>query len=164
MEPVPSGPFRIYRPDSGDPEPADPRTLAARELLRPPAARPCARELEPFARAWFEEIEVKRYAPHGGWLRRVLEFTRHPNETLLMLGPGVGTDAPRYSARSLRRLFAPFAEHKVAKRHLRRSELPHLWRFLPVSALERLAGRVLVLRAFKPVAAAMEAASAESAA
>jgi SAM-dependent methyltransferase len=281
MEPVPPGPFRIYRPDSGDPEPPDPRTLAARELLRPLAPRPSPRELEPFSRAWFEELEAKRYAPHGGWLRRVLEFTRHANESLLMLGPGVGTDAlqyhrhgtrvtvcatpadhpdvvrsnfdlrglavrtvfagpdlslpfdkgsfdlaylnllyappadparlaaelyrvlkpggkvfalaparfdagywesilmpvrrwyrdplrftdaPRYSARSLRRLFAPFAEHRVAKRHLRRSELPHLWRFLPVSVLERLAGRVLVLRAFKPVAAAMEASSAESAA
>jgi SAM-dependent methyltransferase len=281
MEPVPPGPFRIYRPDSGEPDRPDPRTLAARELLRPPATRSPARDLEPFSRAWFEEIEAKRYAPQGGWLRRALEFTRHPNETLLMLGAGVGTDAlqyhrhgtkvtvcatpadhpdlvranfdrrglsvrtvfagddltlpfargtfdlaylnllyappanpakvaaelyrvlkpggkvfalaparydacfwesvllpfrrwyrhpipltdaPRYSARSLRRLFAPFAEHRVAKRHLRRSELPHLWRFLPISGLERLAGRVLVLRAFKPIAAAMEAESAESAA
>jgi hypothetical protein len=42
--------------------------------------------------------------------------------------------------------------------------LPHLWRFLPASVLERLAGRVLVLRAFKPVAAAMEAGVTESAA
>lgn len=281
MQPVPSGPFRIYRPDPGDPEPPDPRALAARELLRPPAPRPSPRELEPYSRAWFEELEAKRYAPHGGWLRRVLEFTRHANESLLMLGPGVGTDAlqyhrhgarvtvcatpadhpelvrsnfelrglavrtvfagpdvalpfargtfdlayvnllyvppadpgrvaaelyrvlkpggkvfalaparldaefwesillpirrwyrdpvrftdaPAYTGRSLRRLFAPFAEHRVAKRHLRRAELPHLWRFLPISVLERLAGRVLVLRAFKPVAAAMEAGSAESAA
>jgi SAM-dependent methyltransferase len=285
MKPPAPGPFRIYRDDSpsgesDDPRP-DPARLAARELLRPPAVRPGHRELEPFSRAWFEELEAKRYAPHGVWLRRVLEFTRHPHESLLMLGPGVGTDAlqyhrhgtrvtvcatpadcpelvrrnfdlrglsvqvvhagpdlalpfergsfdlaylnllyappadparaagelyrilkpggkvfvlaparfdtvfwqdlllpyrrwyrpapgltdaPRYSARSLRRLFGSFADHRVAKRHLRRSELPHLWRFLPVSVLERVIGRVLVLRAFKPVAAALEAAAAESAA
>ena len=282
MDPVPPGLFRIYRADPAEESPAaDAYRLASRELLRPPPVRPPHRELEPFSRPWFEELEVKRYAPHGGWLRRVLEFTRHPGESLLMLGPGVGTDAlqyhrhgtdvtvcatpadvpdlvrrnfelrglavrmvfagpdlalpfrrgtfdlaylnlihvppadparlagelyrvlkpggkafvlaparydvgfwqglllpfrrwyrppadlttaPRYSARSLRRLFAPFAEHRVAKRHLRRSELPHLWRFAPVSIAERLIGRVLVLRAFKPVSAAMEVSAAEDAA
>lgn len=74
------------------------------------------------------------------------------------------TAAPRYSSRSLRRLFGQFTEHRVAKRHLRRSELPHLWRFVPVSVLERLIGRLVVLRAFKPVAAAHESAAAEPAA
>jgi SAM-dependent methyltransferase len=279
------GPLRIYRDDSpsgeSDSQSADPARLAARELLRSPAVRTGHRELEPFSRAWFEELEVKRYAPHGVWLRRVLEFTRHPNQSLLMLGPGVGTDAlqyqrhgtevtvcatpadapelvrrnfelrglsvrivhvgpdftlpfdrgafdlaylnllyappadparaaaelyrvlkpggkafvlaparfdagfwqdvllpfrrwyrpsadwtaaPRYSARSLRWLFAQFTEHRVAKRHLRRSELPHLWRFLPPSLLERVIGRVLVLRAFKPIAAAALESVAEPAA
>ena len=285
MDPPTPGPFRIYRddPPSGESDSAilDPVVLAARELLRHSAGRPGHRELEPFSRAWFEELEAKRYAPHGVWLRRVLEFTRHPHQSLLMLGPGVGTDAlqyqrhgtrvtvcvtpsdspelvrrnfdlrglsiplvhagpdltlpfdkgsfdlaylnllyappadparvvaelyrvlkpggkafvlaparydagfwqnillplrrwyrppagltpaPRHSARSLRRLFGQFAEHRVAKRHLRRSELPHLWRFLPVSLLERVIGRVLVLRAFKPIAAALESAAAEPAA
>lgn len=279
------GPLRIYRddPPSGESDSLaiDPAALAARELLRPSAGRPGHRELEPFSRAWFEELEVKRYTPHGAWLRRVLEFTRHPHQSLLMLGAGVGTDAlqyqrhgtqvtvcvtptdypelvrrnfdlrglsvpvvhagpdaslpfgkgafdlaylnllyappadtarvaaelyrvlkpggkafvlaparydagfwqdillplrrwyrppsdltaaPRYSARSLRRLFGRFTERRVAKRHLRRSDLPHLWRFLPVSVLERLIGRVLVLRAFKPIAAALESAAAEPAA
>jgi SAM-dependent methyltransferase len=285
MDPPAPGPFRIYRddPPSGESDGicVDSVRLAARELLRPSAARPGHRELEPFSRAWFEELEVKRYTPHGVWLRRVLEFTRHPNQSLVMLGPGVGTDAlqyqrhgtevtvcatpadcpeqvrrnfelrglsvrivhagpdcclpfekgafdlaylnllyappadpgrvsaelyrvlkpggkafvlaparfdagfwqdvflpfrrwyrpaadltaaPRYSARSLRRLFGQFAEHRVAKRHLRRSELPHLWRFLPLSVLERVIGRVLVLRAFKPIAAALEPVAAEPAA
>ncbi len=279
MDPPNPVPFRIYRDDPPpDGPPADPARLAARELLRPPAVRPGHRELEPFSRGWFEELEVKRYAPHGVWLRRVLEFTRHPGQSLLMLGPGVGTDAlqyqrhgthvtvcatpadhpelvrrnfelrglsvrvvhagpdcslpfdkgtfdlaylnllyaapadparvaaelyrvlkpggkvfalaparfdagfwqavllplrrlyrppgdltaaPRYTARSLRRVFGPFAEHRVAKRHLRRSELPHLWRFV---VLERVMGRVLVLRAFKPIAAALESDAAEPAA
>lgn len=285
MDPPAPGPFRIYRDDppsseSDGPLP-DPVVLAARELLRHSAGRPGHRELEPFSRAWFEELEAKRYAPHGVWLRRVLEFTRHPHQSLLMLGPGVGTDAlqyqrhgtqvtvcvtpsdspelvrrnfelrglsvpivhagpdltlpfdrgafdlaylnllyappadparvaaelyrvlkpggkafalvparydagfwqnvllplrrwyrpptyltaaPQHSARSLRRLFGQFAEHRVAKRHLRRSELPHLWRLLPVSVLERVIGRVLVLRAFKPIAAALAESAAEPAA
>ena len=30
------------------------------------------------------------------WLRRALEFTRHAGENLLMLGPGVGSDAVQY--------------------------------------------------------------------
>jgi SAM-dependent methyltransferase len=281
MDPSAPGPFRIYRDDPPGESDGTPAALAARELLRPPAVRPGHRELEPYSRAWFEELEVKRYAPHGVWLRRVLEFSRHPNQSLLMLGPGVGTDAlqyqrhdtqvtvcvtpadcpdlvrrnfelrglsvrmahagshsslpfdkgtfdlaylnllyappadparvaaelyrvlkpggkafvlaparydagfwqnillplrrwyrppaglteaPRYSGRSLRRLFGLFADHRVAKRHLRRSELPHLWRFTPVRVLERLIGRILVLRAFKPVAAALESSAAEPAA
>jgi ubiquinone/menaquinone biosynthesis C-methylase UbiE len=59
------------------------------------------------------------------------------------------------SARGLRRLFGRFAEHRVYKRHLRRGETPHLWRWLPPAILERLMGRMLVLKAFKPLSAAM---------
>jgi SAM-dependent methyltransferase len=287
MDP-PTGPLRIYREDPAESEPgrrgtdpAEARRLAAQELLRPIAVRPGHRELEPFSRGWFEELEFKRYAPHGAWLRKVLEFTRHPGESLLMVGAGVGTDAlqyqrhgtdvtvcvtpadrpelvrrnfalrglavrlvhagaepalpfergafdlaylnllyappadaaamadelyrvlkpggkafvlaparfdagfwqdilvpfrrwyrprveltdaPRYTARNLRRAFARFSEHRVGKRHLRRSELPHLWRWAPVSALARVMGRVLVLRAFKPVAAALESVAVDPAA
>jgi SAM-dependent methyltransferase len=64
-------------------------------------------------------------------------------------------DPSRFSARRLKHLFARFIEHRVYKRHLRRSEVPHLWRCLPLPLLERLLGRVLVLKAFKPVTAAM---------
>lgn len=59
--------------------------------------------------------------------------------------------AMRFSARSLRRLFGRFIEHRVYKRHLRRSEAPHIWRWLPSALLERMFGRALVLKAFKPV-------------
>jgi hypothetical protein len=51
----------------------------------------------------------------------------------------------------LRSLFSRFAEHRVYKRHLRRSELPHIWRVLPLFLLERMIGRVLVVKAFKPL-------------
>jgi SAM-dependent methyltransferase len=278
----PASPLRIYQPTPSDADgpDLDPHRLAARELLRPPAARSPDRDLEPFSRAWFEELELKRYAPPGVWLRRMLEFTRHAGESLVMVGPGAGTDAlqyqrhgvavtacvgpsdhpdllrrnfdlrgqtvrvvhtgpaalpfergtfdlaylnllhglsadppaavrelyrvlkpggkvfalapayydpgfwqhillpfrrwyrppvgftdaPRYSGRELRRLFGLFTECRVAKRHLRRSELPHLWRFVPTGVLERLIGRVMVLRAFKPISAALEAAAGTDAA
>jgi len=276
-------PLRIYQED---PTPSligvpDPYRVAAAELLRPAGQRPGHTELEPFSRAWFEEIEIKRYTPHGAWLRRVLEFTRHPGQNLLMLGAGLGTDAlqyhrhgvevtvaagpadsadlvrknfelrglplrvvhlnqdfvlpfergkfdlaylnllhagspdpsalteelyrvlkpggkafvlaparydagfwqhlllpvrrwyrppskfsesPRYSGRALKQIFHRFTEPRTAKRHLRRSELPHLWRFVPAPVLERLMGRVMVLRAFKPISAVHEALSIEAAA
>jgi SAM-dependent methyltransferase len=64
--------------------------------------------------------------------------------------PAIGT---KTSARRLRRAFAAFTKHWVGKRHLRRSELPHLWRVLPLVLLERLIGRVLVFKAFKPLTA-----------
>jgi SAM-dependent methyltransferase len=66
-----------------------------------------------------------------------------------------GPPTPRFSARGLRRLFGRFIEHRVHKRHLRRSEVPHLWRWLPLPLLERLLGRVLVIKAFKPLSAAI---------
>jgi SAM-dependent methyltransferase len=68
-----------------------------------------------------------------------------------------------FSGRSLRRLFGRFTEHRIHKRQLRRSEVPHLWRWLPLSLLERLFGRVLVLKAFKPLSAAMALHSASAA-
>jgi SAM-dependent methyltransferase len=65
--------------------------------------------------------------------------------------------ATRFSGRTLRRLFGRFVEHRVQKRHLRRAEVPHLWRWLPLAVLERLMGHVLVLKAFKPLSAALPA-------
>jgi ubiquinone/menaquinone biosynthesis C-methylase UbiE len=66
----------------------------------------------------------------------------------------------RFTARGLRRLFHQFSEHRVHKRHLCRAEVPHVWRWAPRSALERLMGRVLVLKAFKPLSAAITAQAA----
>jgi SAM-dependent methyltransferase len=78
--------------------------------------------------------------PWGRWLQR-----RRP--------PAAA--AIRFSARRLKRLFCRFVEHRVHKRQLRRSELPHLWRWAPLPILERLMGRFLVLKAFKPLSAAI---------
>jgi SAM-dependent methyltransferase len=246
----------------------DPHTAATRELIRPPTVRRGRRESPPFSAEWFEELEQKRYQRHGAWLPRALEFGRHPDESLLALGCGLGTDAltyartgtavtvaaapdehpelvrdnfrrhgieaefarlggpalpfadgrfdvvawnalyeadrpnplrvselfrvlkpggkliglfpayydaafwqdvllplqrlwwrrppdpataPKTTARELVRLFDRFAEHRVSKRHLRRGELPHMWRIFPLTLLERAIGRVLVLKAKKPI-------------
>ncbi len=61
----------------------------------------------------------------------------------------------QFTRRELLRLFSRFIEHRIHKRHLRRSEVPHVWRWMPHPVLERLMGHVLVLKAFKPLSAAM---------
>jgi ubiquinone/menaquinone biosynthesis C-methylase UbiE len=63
--------------------------------------------------------------------------------------------AVSFSGRSLRQLFSRFVEAKVYKRHLRRSEAPHLWRWMPHPLLERMFGRLLIVKAFKPLSAAI---------
>lgn len=60
-----------------------------------------------------------------------------------------------FSRCGLRRLFVRFTEHRVYKRHLRRSDTPHLLRWMPPPLLERLMGRFLILKAFKPLSAAI---------
>jgi SAM-dependent methyltransferase len=261
-DPQPAAPVRRSPPDAV--------LLANRELVRPLESRRAARGLVPFSAAWYDELEQKRYQRHGAWLPAALEFGRHPGESLLLLGPGLGSDAIRYartgtpvtvgltpadyaelvrenlarqalavqtvnltgpalpfadgtfdvvtwnalhdtappdatrvaelfrvlkaggkviglfparydagywqdlflplqwlywrrpadpatgaktSARQLRRTFAGFHAFRVSKRHLRRSELPHPMRILPLAVLERLVGRILVFKALKPLSA-----------
>ncbi len=74
----------------------DPALLANRELIRPIGYRRAAPGLVPFTAAWYDELEQKRYQRHGVWLPAALEFGRHPGESLLLLGPGVGSDAAQY--------------------------------------------------------------------
>jgi SAM-dependent methyltransferase len=250
--------------------PPDPAVLANRELIRSVEYRRAAAGLVAYTAAWYDELEQKRYQRHGVWLSSALEFGRHPGESLLLLGAGLGCDAIRYiqtgtpttvgltpldypnrlsenlsrhgltarmvdindrtlpfpdgtfdvvtwnalydttsldpcrinelfrvlkaggkviglfpawydagfwqdlllplqwmywrrpvdptvapktTARQLRKAFAVFTQQKVAKRHLRRSELPHPWRVYPLFLLERLIGRVLVFKALKPLTA-----------
>jgi SAM-dependent methyltransferase len=65
-----------------------------------------------------------------------------------------------FGRRRLRRLFGRFSEPRVHQRCLRRSDAPHLWRWLPLPLLERLVGRFLVLKAFKPLSAAIAVSAA----
>ncbi|MCI0460783.1 MAG: class I SAM-dependent methyltransferase [Gemmataceae bacterium] len=82
------------------------------------------------------------------WRRLCFFWKRRPSQV-------VPPQAARFSARRLRRLFGRFVEHRIHKRQLRRAEVPHLWRLLPLPLLERLLGRVLVLKAFKPLSCAL---------
>jgi ubiquinone/menaquinone biosynthesis C-methylase UbiE len=253
------------------------RALHARETFSPdPAGPKMPEDAEPFTLQWFLNIEHQRHQRKARWIPRLLEFAKHPGETLLGVGNGLGTDwlqfarqgaavtvcsssaeelglirrnfelrglsgrfhhaAPshlpvenstidvaclgdvlfeipdhqavvreiyrvlkpggkvlalasayydmeywhyvlfpwlawlgmggrakptgrrspseaQFSARRLRRLFGGFVEHRVHKRQLRHSEVPHIWRFLPLSLLQRMFGRVLILKAFKPLSA-----------
>jgi SAM-dependent methyltransferase len=118
-------------------EPTDAAAVVAEvyRVLKPGgkvlAVAPAKYDIDYWCRDWL---------PWRRWLRRP---------------PPDPSDPPSYSARRLRRLFAPFIEHRVHKRLLRRAEVPHLWRWLPLSLLERSAGRLLVLKAFKPLSAAI---------
>jgi ubiquinone/menaquinone biosynthesis C-methylase UbiE len=65
-----------------------------------------------------------------------------------------------FTGRKLKRLFSRFVDYRIHKRQLRRSEVPHIWRWVPLSLLERLMGRVLVLKAFKPLSTAISPSAA----
>lgn len=248
------------------PERIQAEQLYLRETFQRCKPRDCA---EPYTLQWFLDIEKARYSRQGSWIPRLLEFSKHTSETLLGIGPGLGTDwlqyaregarvitcspsldlrnlvrrnfelrglsgqfghsqthripvdsasidvvcleslldhvedvpalinevyrvlkpggkvlAPvwarydvdfwcrdwvpwfhthrtqdfppaRYSGRSLRRQFPRFTEHHVHKRHIRRSDMPHLCRWLPLPLLERLFGRILLFKGFKPLSSAI---------
>jgi SAM-dependent methyltransferase len=63
--------------------------------------------------------------------------------------------ARHFHRREMKQLFHRFHEPRVYKRHLRRAEVPHLWRWVPLGLLERMMGRLLVYKGFKPVSAAI---------
>jgi SAM-dependent methyltransferase len=68
--------------------------------------------------------------------------------------PAIGRSrGVQFSARRLRHLFGRFIDHRIHKRHLGRSDVPHVWRWIPRQLLERVMGRVLVLKSFKPFTA-----------
>lgn len=89
------------------------------------------------------------------WFRAWLPWGRKPDTdaVLPLLGGPFGTTPTPvlYSARRLRKLFVGFEGCRVYKRQLSRREVPLLLRGLPRAWLERLIGRLLILKAFKPV-------------
>lgn len=81
-----------------------------------------------------------RWLPWGRWLKP---------------SPSPADRASSYKASKVRRLFGQFNEQSIYKHHLRRSDVPHLWRWLPLPLLERLMGKLLILKAFKPLSSAI---------
>ncbi|MBX7105080.1 MAG: class I SAM-dependent methyltransferase [Gemmataceae bacterium] len=69
-------------------------------------------------------------------------------------GKPSGAGGPGHTGAGLKGLFGGFVEHKLSKRHLRRGELPPVWRWVPLPLLERAMGNLLILKAFKPLTAA----------
>jgi ubiquinone/menaquinone biosynthesis C-methylase UbiE len=63
--------------------------------------------------------------------------------------------ARRFSGAEAKQLFSRFVEARLYRRHLRRGEVPHLYRWLPLVVLERWVGRLLVFKANKPVSSAV---------
>ena len=58
-----------------------------------------------------------------------------------------------FDRRSLGQLLARFQEPQIFRRHLRRADVPHVCRWLPLGMLERFTGRLLLFKGFKPVSA-----------
>jgi SAM-dependent methyltransferase len=75
-----------------------------------------------------------------------------PFQRMYWRRPPDPTTAPKWTSRQLRHLLEAFTDIRIMRRHLRRSELPHPWRLLPLSFLERMMGRVYVIKALKPIA------------
>jgi|SoiMethySBSTD1v2_1073268.scaffolds.fasta_scaffold257665_2 SAM-dependent methyltransferase len=121
----------------------------------------CAVFNEPPVVPWAAAVEeVKRVLRPGGKVILVLpsKYNAARWQDLLMPWRSLfwrrPKGPPRFTARELREGFAAFNELKVYKRHLRRSELPYVWRWMLLPVAERLIGRFLVLKAFKPLIAA----------
>jgi ubiquinone/menaquinone biosynthesis C-methylase UbiE len=107
-------------------------------------------------------VPARYDADYWGWWS-LLAPARPARELLRAAKAPAGLLSPagrRFTRRELLQLFGRFAEPRVHKRHLRRNEAPHLWRWLPLSLLQRWMGRLLVYKGFKPVSAALPAVAA----
>jgi SAM-dependent methyltransferase len=80
------------------------------------------------------------------WIQMLCFWRRWTNQPR---GPAVPGN--KWTRGQLRQLFQQFYDHRVRRRQLRRSELPTLWRWLPLPLLARIMGRFLILKAFKPI-------------
>lgn len=46
---------------------------------------------------WFQEAENYRYQDYAPWMQEVMEFTQHPQERVLEVGGGMGTDLSQFA-------------------------------------------------------------------
>jgi ubiquinone/menaquinone biosynthesis C-methylase UbiE len=119
-------------------EPVGNPTKAVSELYR--VLKPGGKVLAMTPAKYDIAFWMRTLAPWRRWLGRSQHYT---------------FPAPPLSARRLRKLFAPFVEHRIHKRQLRRREIPLTWRIVPLNVLQRLFGRMLIIKAFKPLSAAI---------
>ncbi len=93
-------------------------------------------------------------APAARWLEGWLRWLPGGKPARAEMGL-LAEGAVAHGKRGMAALFHRFIEPRVSRRHLRRSDMPTVLRFLPMAWLERLAGRLLVFRGFKPLSAAL---------
>jgi ubiquinone/menaquinone biosynthesis C-methylase UbiE len=113
--------------------------------------------------------EVYRVLKPGGKILFVAAAARSIESLYAWLPGGKADEAgsysllanPRLTTSEIWKVMHRFTEAKISRRHLRRAEVPTLLRLTPLVILERLTGRLLVYKGFKPLSAArVEAAAA----
>ena len=112
--------------------------------------------------------ELFRVLKPGGKLLFVTVAARSIESLYRWLPGGKADEAGRFSLLANPRLTTSeiwkylqrFGEAKISRRHLRRAEVPTLLRLMPLVILERLAGRLLIYKGFKPLSAARSEAAA----
>ena len=46
---------------------------------------------------WFQNVELYRYGTYAPWMPEVMEFAKHPNQDVLEIGAGLGTDLAQFA-------------------------------------------------------------------
>ena len=87
-----SAPVSEWRVDQ-----AKPATLPDRLFHWESFAPPPSDNAEPYTLQWYLAIEHQRHGRQARWIPQLLEFGKHPGETLLGLGHGLGTDWVQYA-------------------------------------------------------------------
>jgi SAM-dependent methyltransferase len=144
-------------PGEGAPPPGLDLALAE-ELYRAEILRLPSRPLEgatPLTLAWYLEAEQLRYQRQGCWLPSVLEFARHPGETVLGLGGGLGCDWVSYALNGCEVIcVSPLAEQReLIQRHFDLRRLPVRCEHAPYFALPLPANSIDVACLTGPIAA-----------
>ena len=67
-----------------------------------PVGSETASDAQPHTLDWFVEVERYRYEVYAHWMPSVMEFDRHPEEDVLEIGGGMGTDLAQFARNGAR--------------------------------------------------------------
>lgn len=103
--------------------------------------------------------EIQRVLKPGGKLLSLSQSLYNINYFLKKVFPTLvnhkNSETNFYTATELKNIFAFCQEPRVHKRHLQRNDLPPLFRWIPIPLIERLVGKHLVFKGFKPLSQAI---------
>ena len=103
--------------------------------------------------------EIQRVLKPGGKLLSLSQSLYNINYFLKKVFPTLvnhkSQETNFYTASELKNIFAFCQEPRVHKRHLQRNDLPPLFRWIPIPLIERLVGKHLVFKGFKPLSQAI---------